>query len=127
MDLGQLKLNNVVGPVKFRTGGRDIEAEDVTNGIEFNVDRGDIQVSESKAPLPKMDIHSRNGDITLTLPDKAGFILDGKTGAGDVNNEYGSPLETKVDGQSGTVKGSVGSGPQITAMTNRGTLSIKKK
>ena len=36
-------------------------------------------------------------------------------------------LETKVDGQSGTVKGSVGSGPQITAMTNRGTLSIKKK
>jgi DUF4097 and DUF4098 domain-containing protein YvlB len=127
MDLGQLKMDNVVGPVKFRTGSRDIEAADVTNSIEFNVDRGDIQVAESKAPLPKMDIHSRNGDLTLTLPDKAGFTLDGKTGAGDVNNEYGSPLETKVDGQSGTVKGSVGSGPQLTAMTDRGTLSIKKK
>ncbi len=127
MDLGQLKMDNVVGPVKFQTRSRDIEATDVTNAIEFNVDRGDIQVSESKAPLPKMDIHSRNGDVTLTLPDKAGFTLDGKTGAGDVNNEYGSPLETKVDGQSGTVKGSVGSGPQLSAVTDRGTLSIKKK
>ncbi len=126
MDLGDLKMDNVVGPVKFRTGSRDIDATDVTNSLELNVDRGDIQVSGSKLPLPKMDVHSRNGDITLTLPEKASFDLDGKTGNGEAENEFGSPLETHNDGHSATVKGRVGNGPQLVLMTDRGTLSIKK-
>lgn len=127
IDLGDLKMDNVVGPVKFRTGSRDVDATDVTNSLELNVDRGDIQVSASKSPLPKMDVHSRNGDITLTLPDRAGFDLDGKTGSGEVQNDFGSPLETKNDGRSATIKGRVGSGPQLVVVTDRGTLSVKKK
>jgi hypothetical protein len=127
MDLGDLKMDNVVGPVKFRTQSRDIDASDVTNSLELNVDRGDIEVSASKAPLPKMDIQSRNGNVTLTLPDNAGFDLDGKTGAGEVENDFGSPLETRNDGRSATIKGKVGSGPQLVVVTDRGTLSIKKK
>jgi hypothetical protein len=119
-------MDNVVGPVKFRTQSRDIDATDVTNSLELNVDHGDIQVSATKSPLPKMDVHSRNGDITLTLPEKASFDLDGKTGAGEVENDFGSPLETHNDGRSTTVKGRVGNGPQLVIVTDRGTLSIKK-
>ena len=126
MDLGQIKMENVVGPVKFRTGNRDIEANDVTNSLELNVDRGDIQVSASKAPLPKMDVHTRNGDITLTLPDKAGFDLDGKTGAGEVENDFGDPLINHSDGRSAYVKGKVGSGPALVLVTDRGTMTIKE-
>jgi len=127
MDLGSLKMDNVVGPVKFRTGNRDIDATDVTNSIEINVDRGDIQITESKAPLPKMDIQTRNGDLTLTLPEGAPFDLEGRTGAGEVQNDFGLPLETKNDGRSATVKGKTGSGPQLVVVTDRGTLSVKKK
>jgi len=127
MDLGNLKMDNVIGPVKFRTGSRDIDATDVTTSLELNVDRGDIQISQSKAPLPKMDVQSRNGDITLTLPDNAGFDLKGKTGAGEVENEFGSALETHSDGRSATVTGKAGNGPQLVVVTDRGTLSIKKK
>jgi DUF4097 and DUF4098 domain-containing protein YvlB len=126
MDLGQMKLDNVVGPVKFRTRSRDVEVNNVTNSLELNVDRGDIQVSASKGPLPKMDIHSHNGDITLTLPDKVAFDLDGKTGAGEANNEFGSPLENHSDGRSAYLKGKVGSGPLLTVVTDRGTLAVKK-
>jgi DUF4097 and DUF4098 domain-containing protein YvlB len=126
MDLGDLKMDNVIGPVKFRTGTRDIEASDITNSLELNVDRGDIQVSASKLPLPKMDLHTRNGDLTLTVPEKAGFDLDGKTGSGEVANGFGSPLETRNDGHAATVKGKVGNGPQLVVVTDRGTLSIKK-
>ena len=127
IDLGDMKLDNVVGPVKFRTQSRDIEANDVSNSLELNVDRGDIQVSASKAPLPKMDIHTRNGDVALTLPDNAGFDLDSKTGAGEAENDFGSPLENHSDGHSATIKGKVGNGPQLVVVTDRGTLSIKKK
>ncbi len=127
MDLGEMKINNAVGPVKFRTGSRDVEVTDVTNSLELNVDRGDIQVTASKGPLPKMDVHSRNGDITLTLPDKAGFDLDAKTGAGEVDNEFGDALSNHSDGRSAWVKGKVGSGPQLAIVTDRGKLTINKK
>jgi DUF4097 and DUF4098 domain-containing protein YvlB len=127
MDLGKLKMDKVVGPVKFRTGSRDIDATDVSNSIELNVDRGDIQVAQSKGPLPKMDIQTRNGDLTVTLPENAAFVLDGHTGGGEVQNDYGSALETRSDGRSASVKGKTGNGPQLTLVTDRGTLSIKKK
>jgi DUF4097 and DUF4098 domain-containing protein YvlB len=126
MDLGDLKIDNAVGPVKFRTGTRDVDVRDVANSLELDVNRGDIEISASKTPLPKMDVHSRNGDITLTLPDKAGFDLDGKTDNGEVDNEFGSPLENHSDGKTAWVKGRVGSGPVLTVVTDRGTLSVKK-
>jgi DUF4097 and DUF4098 domain-containing protein YvlB len=127
MDLSQMKIDNVVGPVKFRTGSRDINVNDVTNSLELNVDRGDIEISGSQAPLPKMDIHSRNGDITLVVPDKAGFDLDGKTGSGEASNEFGGPLENHSDGRSAYIRGRVGSGPALVLVTDRGNLSIRKK
>jgi DUF4097 and DUF4098 domain-containing protein YvlB len=127
MDLGNLKMDNVVGPVKFRTGNRDIDATDITNSIELNVDRGDIEITESKAPLPKMDVHTRNGNITLTVPDKAGFDLDATTGAGEGNNEFGEPLSNHSDGRSAYIKGKVGSGPALVLATDRGNLAVKKK
>ena len=127
MDLGQMKLDNVVGPVKFRTGNRDIDANDVTNSLELNVDRGDIQVSASKAPLPKMDIHTRNGDITLTAPDNAGFDLDARTSAGEGNNEFGEPLSNHSDGRAAYIRGKVGNGPTLVLVTDRGNITVKKK
>ena len=126
IDLGNAKIENVVGPVKFRTANRDIDVTDATNALELNVDRGDIEVATSKGPLPKMDLHSRNGDITLTLPDKANFNLDAKTNAGEATNEYGAPLEQRNDGRAATIQGKVGNGPQLSAVTDRGTLAVKK-
>ena len=55
IDLGDVKMNNVIGPVRFETASRDIQATDVTNSLELTVDRGDIQVTQTKTPLPKME------------------------------------------------------------------------
>jgi DUF4097 and DUF4098 domain-containing protein YvlB len=126
LDLSEMKMSNVVGPVRFQTGSRDVEISDVTNSLELTVDRGDIQVTQTKSPLPKMEIRSRNGDITLAIPERAGFELDGKTQQGEIDNEFGSPLVSESAGRGSTIKGRVGSGPQITLSTDRGKLSIKK-
>jgi DUF4097 and DUF4098 domain-containing protein YvlB len=126
LDLGDLKMNNVSGPVRFSTGTRDIEATDVTNGLDLTVNRGDINVTASKSPLPKIDIHSHNGDIVLSLPDKAGFELKGSTSQGEVENDFGSQLQTQTSGRTATIQGQTGSGPQIVLTTDRGTVSIKK-
>jgi len=126
LDLGELKMNSVVGPVRFQTGVRDIQATDVTDALELTVDRGDIQVTETKTPLPRMEIHSRNGDITLSIPEKASFELDGRTGQGEAANDFGPPLENHSEGRAATLKGRVGNGPKLTLSTERGSLTVKK-
>jgi hypothetical protein len=103
-----MKMNNVVGLVRFKTGSRDIHATDVTGALELDVDHGDLEITQTKTWLPKMDIHTRNGDVTLTIPEKASFDLDGTTHRGDLNNEFGDALTTSQEGQGGTVKGRVG-------------------
>jgi DUF4097 and DUF4098 domain-containing protein YvlB len=127
LDLGELKMNDVIGPVRFQTGSRDIQATDVTEALELTVDRGDIHVTQTKLPLPKMEIRSRNGDLTLAVPDKASFDLDGRTGQGDATNDFGPPLESHSEGRAATLKGRAGSGAaRITLNTDRGTLTVRK-
>ena len=109
LDLRDMKLDNVVGPVRFESQVRDIQAKDVTNSLELSLDRGDVQVTQTKTPLPKMDIHLRlNGDITLTVPEKAEFELEGRTEQGEVDNDFGSPLANHSDGHSATIAGTGG-------------------
>jgi DUF4097 and DUF4098 domain-containing protein YvlB len=127
MDLGDLKMSNVAGPVRFQTSwGRDIEATDITNALDLSVDRGDVEVTATKGPLPKIDIRTRTGDIVLTLPDRAPFELRASTSQGEVENEYGAPLRTETSGRSGSITGQTGTGPEIIAVTDRGTVSVKK-
>lgn len=135
MDLGDMKLDNVGGPVHFQTGSRDIVASNVTDELDLSVDRGDIQVTQDKVPLPKMDIHSRIGNITLSIPEKSGFDLEGRTSQGEVQNEYGSTLETSIEEasrhrRSSTIKGvgtlSGADTPRIMLTTDRGTITIEK-
>lgn len=129
MDLGDLKLENVVGPVHFETTSRDIVATDVTDELDLSVTRGDIEVNETKLPLPKMNVHSKNGNVSLSIPDKAAFDLEGTTSRGEIQNEYGPPLETTTDRRASTIKGvSNGTGevPSILLTTDRGTITIEK-
>ena len=126
LDLGNLKLTNVAGPVRFQTASRDIEARDVTNALDISIDRGDINVTQSKTPLPRIELHSHNGDIELSLPDKAGFQLRGTTDKGEAENEFGAPLSTQSSGRGATIQGQVQTGPEIVLTTGRGTISVRK-
>ena len=126
LDLGDLKMSNVTGPVRFQTGTRDIEATDITESLDLVVNRGDLAITATRSPLPRIDARTRNGDITLNVPDKAAFHLNGSTGQGDVDNSYGSPLEAETSGHSASIRGQTGNGPQITLTSQRGTISVKK-
>ena len=126
LDLGDLRLENAVGPVRFTTASRDVHATDVSNSLELNVDRGDIQINQTKSPVPQIDIRSRHGDVTLSLPEKAGFDLDGKTRQGEVTNSFGSSIQTKSAGRGSTIAGRSGSGPRLSVITDRGSITLRK-
>jgi len=85
-----------------------------------------FKIPVGKSPVPKIDVHTRNGDITLALPGNAEFQIDGSTSQGDADNEFGGGLEQHSNGHTATIKGHVGNGPLLTVGTDRGMLSVKK-
>ncbi len=126
MDLGNFRATDLVGPVHFVTRSRDIHIDGFTESLELEVEHGDIQLKPGKAPVPKIDVHARSGDIHLDLPPNASFNLKGNSLQGEVRNDYGEGVEVLGEGRSATLRSVNPSGPTVTIATDRGTVSVGK-
>lgn len=126
MDLGDFSGTDLVGPVRLVTRSKDIHLDGFTQSLELETERGDIELKPGKVPLAKIDARSRSGNIEVELPESAKFEMKASTTRGEVQNEYGTPLESRTEGQGGTLKGKVGDGPVITLTTDRGAVTVKK-
>ena len=125
--LGEFSASNLVGPVRFSTRSRDVEISDFVNSLEITLVRGDIDLRPGKLPLAKMDVHTRSGDIELSLPPEAKFDLTASTGRGEVSNGFGAPLKLENDSRRGaTLRGSTGGGPAVNVQTDRGQVTVRK-
>ncbi len=127
LDLSDLRINNAVGPIRFHTKSRDIHIEEYTDTLDIDVsDRGDIEASTTKNPLGKLDVHTKNGNIDLGLPENAAFDLRETTSQGDAHNEYGPAVKLETFGRSASLTSAGGKGPSVVATTDRGSVSVKK-
>jgi DUF4097 and DUF4098 domain-containing protein YvlB len=122
---GELTASNIVGPIRLRGHSADVQLSDFTQSLDLTLDRGDIDLKPGKN-LPKMEVHTRSGDIDLALPPGSKFDLRASTEHGDGNNEYGDPLREDASGHGATIAGSSGGGPQLHLETGRGTVTVRK-
>jgi len=126
LDLGELKADNLIGPVRLKSRSKDIHMTDVASSLELDLDQGDVEVIQTKMPIPRLDLRTRKGNITLTLPENASFDLDGQTRQGDITNDLGDVLKVEQEGHGGTIKGKVGNGPVVRLNAERGSLTVRK-
>lgn len=127
MGLGELHASDVVGPVRVTSRTKDIQISNFTESLEISVDRGDIEVRPGKLPLSKIEVHTRSGDIEFAAPAAAKFHLSGNTTRGEITNDYGPPLKTEDENRGGgSIRGAVGTGPEVTLTTDRGAIKIRK-
>jgi DUF4097 and DUF4098 domain-containing protein YvlB len=126
MDLGDIRANHLVGPVKLKTKSRDVHIEDFTDAMDIEIERGDIELTPAKLPLSRIDVRSRNGNVELTLPERADFDLHANTRQGDATNDYGSAVRSEVEGRSASLRSVMAKGAAINVATDRGTVSVKK-
>jgi DUF4097 and DUF4098 domain-containing protein YvlB len=117
--------NNIVGPVRLRGRSADVQISNFTQSLDLTLDRGDIELKPGK-DVPKMEVRTRSGDITLGLVPGVKFDLRASTGRGDASNEYGDPLHEGESGHGATIEGSTGPGPQLRLETGRGSLTVRK-
>lgn len=122
---GDVTGNNIVGPLRLRGHSADVQLSDFTQALDLTLDRGDIDLKPGKN-LPKMEVHTRSGDIELALPTGAKFDLRASTGHGDVSNEYGDGLHEDTSGHGGAIVGSTGGGPELRLETGRGSVTVRK-
>jgi hypothetical protein len=73
-----------------------------------------------------MNVHTRNGDIELSLPEGAKYDMSASTENGEITNEIGAPLIHESNGRrGGTLRGSNG-GPMVSLRTDRGEVTVRK-
>jgi hypothetical protein len=67
--------------------------------------------------LGNVQIDNRNGDIQLSLPDKAGFRLDARTRGGEIQSDF-AELKVNNDEHEAKASGSVGNGSSHIVVNN---------
>jgi len=105
MDLGEFNANDVTGPMRLVTSGRDVKVKQVTQSLEIETQTGDIELTPGRVPLPAIQARSGSGRIELLLPEKASFQLEATADRGDALNDYGPPIQKEMDGRTATLKG----------------------
>lgn len=118
---------DVIGPVELRTErSKDVTITDATDSVTVELDRGSIELRASRLPLPKMNVQTRRGDVTLELPEQAGFEIHATTEHGEIRNDFSGLNLTSGRQAKSTLSGRLGSGSMIVVNTDRGDVSVHK-
>ncbi len=125
-DRGSLTGQNIIGPVKLVTHSTDVTLDGFTEALDLNVERGDIELRPQGAPLGRIAVHNRSGNIELALPQSASFALSATTNHGAIDNQFGEILKESSEGRGAKLEGSIGSGPDVNLTTQHGSITIRK-
>ncbi len=123
---GNVTGSDLVGPVYLKTRSKDVSLHGFSEGLDLQIDKGDVELRPGKLPLGRMDVRIRGGDVDVALPEGAKFELNAATDRGAVENGFAGSLREDRAGKGARLSGSVGGGPMISLHTDRGRVSVRK-
>jgi len=125
MNPGDLRANNLTGPIRVMTKSTDIHFDDLSGELRVENSNGNIEVHSSK--LGPIDITNETGDVHVVVPAKAGFQIDAHTHNGDINHSDFSGLRTENNNGDTHTTGSVGGGgPTVKVNSQHGDIELRK-
>jgi DUF4097 and DUF4098 domain-containing protein YvlB len=124
LDSDSLRASDLNGPLHLTTRSKDITLEGVS---------GDVRVENANSPVElqlksagNVQIDNRNGDITVSVPEKIGFKVDARTRGAEVQSDF-PELKPNNDESQGTLTGTVGNGANhLVLNSEHGTITIRK-
>jgi hypothetical protein len=124
MNRWNFRGDRLAGPIVLDTETKNIRLEEVSGSVSIKDDRGDIDL-RAKAPLGDVDLFANRGQVSISLPEKAGFQIDAESDNGKILSDYS--LNINNERHNATANGTVGDGKiQVKLRTNRGTIQIHK-
>jgi hypothetical protein len=124
MGLGEFTGANLIGPIRLNARSRDVQLSDFTQSLDLTLDRGDVELRPGKT-APKIEVHTRSGDIDLAIATGTKFDLKASTARGEAHNDFGAPLTVDESNRGATIAGNSG-GPQLRLETGRGAVTVRK-
>jgi DUF4097 and DUF4098 domain-containing protein YvlB len=119
-----LTVDQAAGPFALTTSYRNIRLDRIAGDVAVTDRNGTIELTAAP-PLGAIDLEDRNGSVKLTLPEHAGFSVQGSTTDGNVDTDF--PLTTSGSESHKSINGTVGAGgPMVRITTTNGDLSIDK-
>jgi hypothetical protein len=115
LDSDDLHGDTITGPVHLTTREKNVRLEGVSGDIRLQDNDGTVEVAMQT--LGNVQIDNRNGDIQISVPDKAGFRLDARTRGGEIQSEF-PELRVNNDEHEATANGTVGNGGSHIVLNN---------
>ena len=115
LDSDDLHADAITGPLRLTTRSKNIRLDGVSGDARLQDADGAIEVI--MRALGNVQIDNRNGDIQLSLPERAGFRLDARTRDGEIQSDF-SELKVNNDEHEGKASGSVGNGSSHVVLNN---------
>lgn len=116
LDSDELHADQITGPVHLSTRSKNIRLDAVSGDVRLKDDNGSVELA--MRTLGNVQIDNRNGDVQLSVPDKAGFRLDASTrNGGEIQSDF-SELKVNNDEHESRASGSVGNGSSHIVINN---------
>jgi DUF4097 and DUF4098 domain-containing protein YvlB len=124
VDRDSLDASELLGPLVLETADKNISLERVQGSVDITNRNGSVDVTNT-APLAPISIANTHGSVDLGVPPGAGFQVNAQTRNGDVENDFGLPVDS--DGSSHSLRGTVhGGGPEIHITTSDGDVTLRR-
>jgi hypothetical protein len=115
LDADELHADEITGPLHLTTRSKNLQLEDVSGDVRLQDDNGSVEVG--MRTLGNVQIDNRNGDIQLSVPDKAGFRLDAQTRDGEIQSDF-PELSVNNDEHESRASGTLGNGASHIVLNN---------
>lgn len=127
LGLSTLSGTNLIGPLVVKTTKpKDIRLSDVTDSVNIEVDEGDVELTQTKLPMPRVDVRVHSGSVELALPTSAKCNLTASTSHGEISNDFDDRLKQSSDGRGAKLAGSLGGPTEVKISTERGGITVRK-
>jgi DUF4097 and DUF4098 domain-containing protein YvlB len=122
IDKDDIQASEVVGPSLVNTRSRNITLDKVTGDIKVVNNHGDVDLHMA-LPIGGATVDNQNGNVTVTVPEKAKFWVQAETSDGDTHSDFDT---VKSDGR-GVLSGTVnGGGATVRVNTSHGDISVSR-
>ena len=115
LDSDELHAEDITGPVHLTTRSKNIRLDGVSGDVRLQDDNGTVELI--MRTLGNVQVDNRNGDVQISVPDKAGFRLDARTRGGEIQSDF-PELKVNNDEHEAKASGSVGNGGSHIVINN---------
>ncbi len=126
MDANELHIAQPGGPMRISTRSKDIEITQLAGDAHIENANGEINLAAA-LPLGNLVVQNRNGQVSVTVPENAAFVVKGSTtGDEEVETEFPA-TSVSQNGDRKMLSGQVGEGGPVLQLTTQHASLILKK